>query len=61
MLIKSITTNRYSVELIEDIDSQYTVLYTHISMPETKVSESINDFYMASYIFDVKVQELEGQ
>ena len=56
--IKLIITKRYALSL-ESNGDEYTITYekSH-DMPKT--SETINDYNMASHLFDLKYQELEG-
>jgi hypothetical protein len=55
--IKKIETNRYDLALLE-ADDGYTVCYT--TKVEKVKSENIIDYSTASYLFDLKLQELEG-
>lgn len=60
-LIKAIITNRYSVELFETPCNLYGIKYTNFSTERNEYSELTLDYKMASYLFDLKVDELEGQ
>ncbi len=58
-IIKGFSTQKFEVELLQDIDGRYYIRYmTHNN---EKFSEFITDFGTASYLFDLKIQELEGQ
>lgn len=59
MTVKSLLTNRFEIELIQDRNGRYCIRYTNRG--EEKYSEWITDFLTASYLFDAKLQELEGQ
>lgn len=60
-LIKALTTSRYKVELIETDNAQYIVQYEAKRYGERQYSEPVNDYNTASFLFDLKVDELEGQ
>lgn len=56
--IKSIITKRFEVELFQYDDGAYCIRYK-IS-DEDKYSERITDYGTASFMFDLKVADLEG-
>lgn len=56
--IKCIYLPRYEVELFMDRDGMYCVRYQVHG--EDHYSEQISDYQTASYFFDLKHQELEG-
>lgn len=56
--IKSYMTKTYEVELFQDEYGRYCVRYEVGGHNE--YSEWITDFGTASYIFDLKIQDLEG-
>jgi hypothetical protein len=58
-VIKSICTDKYEVSLYKDSDDMW-VIYTNKYSDGNSLSENISDFNMASYLFDIKVQEFEG-
>lgn len=56
--IKSIITNRFEVELFQYDDGAYCIRYR--TNKDDMYSERITDFGMASFMFDLKVHDLEG-
>lgn len=56
-VLKSIVLNRYSIELVQ-IDDDYMVVTEDIH--GTHKSSLIQDFKLASYMFDLTLQQLEG-
>lgn len=56
--IKSIIAKGYEIELFQDQDGRYRIRYQTPWI--TKYSEWITDFGTASYMFDLKWEELEG-
>ncbi len=59
-LIKAISTSKYTVELIETPSSQYIVQFEAKRYGERQYSEPVTDYKTASFLFDLKVDELEG-
>lgn len=63
MKIKAVKTNRYEVELIEEQDyhkASYFIQYRFADDEDFKRSELIKEFDMANYMYETKLQELEG-
>lgn len=60
-LIKSINTNRYNIELFQTNNDKYIIKYENNKFHGVNYSELINDYKIASYLFDLKIEELEGQ
>lgn len=58
--IKAIHTKRYEVELVQ-LDNAYYIAHNTSVLNEPKFSENITDYNTASFLFDLKVEELEGQ
>ncbi len=58
-LIKSLTTGKFKVELYETPEGYQIQFDTNRG--DVKQSETINDFNMAAFMFEAKIQELEGQ
>lgn len=58
--IKAIFTKYYGVELIADSDDLYFVKYEGMGMDGEKRSEPIRDLNLALQIFDMKLQEMQG-
>ncbi len=56
--IKMIGTKNFCIELVQLGDSRYVVGYEANGI--AKVSEPMKDYKTASYMFDVKLQDLEG-
>lgn len=56
--IKLIGTKNYEVSLIETDNGKYRVLNT--TLGETRDSGDIVDYKLASALFDMKLQELDG-
>lgn len=59
--IKLIGTKNFEVELYEMPSGLYCIRYENRRLGGSDYSENIQDFKTASYLFDVKVAELEGQ
>jgi len=65
-VIKAVQTPRFEVALIELTGGYYRVLSTkllpNVADEDQKpdVSETIVDYLTASYMFDLRVQDLEG-
>jgi hypothetical protein len=57
--IKAIETKNFTVELHETSD-KYLIKYENHSYGGAHYSELLNDYAMATYLFDLKVSELEG-
>lgn len=58
--IKAYTTRRYTVELYETSNLSYIVKYENHLLGEPHYSELLSDYNMASYMFDLKCEELQG-
>jgi len=58
--IKAIYMTRYTVELVEASSGDYVVVHYNGSTQGINYSEAIKDYNMASYLFDLKVDELSG-
>jgi hypothetical protein len=58
-IIKAYTTKRYTVELYETTGNSYIIKYEN-TYSEAQYSEILNDYNMASYMFELKIDELEG-
>jgi hypothetical protein len=56
--IKKILTRAYNIEMFQDKACRYRICYE--SRGVTRYSEWITDYSTASYMFDLKLQELEG-
>lgn len=59
--VKLIATNKFEVEMLVAKDDSYYIRYHKLFLDNSEFSERITDFKTASYLFDLKVQELEGQ
>ena len=59
-VVKGLTTSKFEVELLQDPDGRYYVRYRHLYDREDQFSEYVTDFSTASYMFDLKIQEMEG-
>ena len=61
--IKAIYTKNYDLKLMESPVGQYYIMYAKklTSMNNWLFSENINDLKMACYLFDLKIEEFEGQ
>ncbi len=57
--IKEIDTFRYRVELNEE-GNAYKIEYTNKVIDSIGGSEIVTDYNIASFLFDLKVSELEG-
>jgi hypothetical protein len=58
--IKAIYQKRFTVELVEATDGKYVIVYYNNSTEGVNYSESIRDYNTASYLFDLKMDELSG-
>ncbi len=59
--IKAFSTKNYSIELVEHNSGYYYINYQNHKNVGMLSSEMVVDFKMASYMFDLKHEELEGQ
>ncbi len=59
-VIKCIGTKRFEVELFQLESGFYCIKHDNKKEGKVAFSETINDFKTASFMFDLKVQELEG-
>lgn len=59
MTVKSIETDKYRVTMHKTDYDEYFIFYANGEGPN--FSENIKDFPTASFLFDLKVRELEGQ
>jgi ABC-type iron transport system FetAB ATPase subunit len=57
--IKSLYTRTFEVEMLQDMYGRYQIRFKKLD--REKFSEWISDFSTASYMFDLKIKELEGQ
>lgn len=57
--IKSVHTKRYDVYLYETSQG-FQILYDHENQDGIRASEVIKDYGIASYLFDLKLDEFEG-
>lgn len=58
--VKMIGTKFFEVELFVMPDSSYCIRYHRNVMKSHDYSENIPDFKTAAILFDLKVQEMEG-
>jgi hypothetical protein len=59
--IKSIDTKLFKVELLE-VEKGYEVVWERFSKEKNYTTvETIKDYGIATYLFDLKVRDLEGQ
>lgn len=58
--LKSVETFRFSVELLENAEGQYILRHQSKVYGEVQQSEVIRDLGIASFLFDIKVDEYEG-
>lgn len=59
-LLKSVSKKRYDVGLYEKPTGAYVIVFEDTANETTHASEIIQDYNMASFMFDLKVQDLEG-
>ena len=59
--VKHVGTQRYEVSVLVDQDGMYTIAYQTIYDNRVNYSENIQDYLMASQLFDMKLMELQGQ
>ena len=60
ILIKALCTKRYKIELFQTPNDAYVIKYENNSYHGVNYSEIINDYKIASELFDMKTDELEG-
>lgn len=60
VLVKMIGTKRFEVELYLMPNNEYCIRYENKVLQFSDFSESIQDFKTASILFDLKIQDLEG-
>lgn len=58
-LIKSLATKRYTIQL-HRINDSYVITYENNKYHGINYSEQIKDYKIASELFDMKADELEG-
>lgn len=58
--IKAIYHKRFTVELVEASNGQFVIVYANNLTQGINYSEAIRDYGTASYLFDLKVDELSG-
>lgn len=58
--IKSVHTKRYDIALVQTPSGLYYIKCEKKGDEETVVSESMTDLGIALHVFDVKIEELEG-
>lgn len=58
--IKAISTRRYEIELVQLDSGHFRISYEGSMTDEPVIGEAIQDYKLASELFDLKVQELEG-
>lgn len=59
-LIKSITTNKFEIMLCELPNGQYVVCYETTLSEGLIFGEPVSDYNNASFMYDIKLKELEG-
>lgn len=57
-VIKSIETRSFEISLVQLEHGGFCVMYAKDD--KTHMSEAVNDYKMAAFMFDLKLQELEG-
>ena len=57
-VIKSITEAKFRVELVENSKGRYLVRYEQNE--KTTTCEPVVDYLVATMLFDIKLQELQG-
>ncbi len=58
--IKSVETKRYEISLMQADSGLYYIRYSKQGHPKPITSESIKDLNTALCVFDVKIEEFEG-
>lgn len=58
--IKALSTKQFEIELAE-LNGLYFIVYQRSNETSGTKSEGLLDYKTASMLFDMKVQELEGQ
>lgn len=59
-VVKEYVTSRFEVILVELSNGAYRIISAPNSNGETDQSEAVKDYLTASYLFDMKIQEFEG-
>lgn len=57
--MKHVGTQRFEVAILKDQDDMYCIVYQTASAPQVHYSENIQDYKLASALFDIKLMELE--
>lgn len=57
--IKQVETKKYSISLIQASNDLYYVVYKYKTTGESHASEALRDYGIASYLFDLKISDLE--
>ncbi len=58
--VKHYSNQRFQIAVLEDADNMYCVVHENRDGLEIKRTEPISDYKMASYMFDLKLEELQG-
>lgn len=59
-LIKAFSNKRFRIELYQTPEDQYVIKYDTNSYHGVNYSEMIKDYKIASQLFDMKLDELDG-
>lgn len=59
--VKYVSNQRYEIGVLKDQDDMYCVAYYAVGMEDVHHGEQLTDYNMATFLFDLKFAELEGQ
>lgn len=59
-ILKSLVTKRFTIELYQLDSGKYCIHYENIAMDLKNYSEPVDDFIIARWLYDKKIQEVEG-
>jgi hypothetical protein len=59
-LVKSVGNRRFDIDLLQVDSGKFYIRYTNSETGASDFSEAINDYGTATYMFDLKLMELEG-
>lgn len=57
--VKEVCTNRFEITLTQ-INDKYMIEYVNTRTEERQSSALIEDYHFASYMFDLKIDEMTG-
>ena len=58
--VKSFSTEKFDVALLELPNGRYVVAYQTLLSDGPIIGEPVADYHNASFLYDIKIKELEG-